>query len=241
MSMWLMLISGFEGMPLPYSPRTDDVIALVLLGCFFLSSFALARSKKFLSQQAKDFVLHRERTSIFAVSTAADVRYLLLLVLQTCILSGICIFNYFNDVQPVLMEEVSPRLLLGVYVLACLLYLLFKWMLYSFLGWVFFDKNRTSLWLESYSTLIYYLGFFLFPFVLFLVYFDLKIIFLVSIGLFLIIFTKILMFYKWLKLFFDNISSIFLLILYFCALEIIPCLLLYQGLRELNNILVIKF
>ena len=139
------------------------------------------------------------------------------------------------------MEEVSPRLLLGVYLLACLLYLLFKWMLYSFLGWVFFDKNRTSLWLESYSTLIYYLGFSLFPFVLFLVYFDLKIIFLVSIGLFLIIFTKILMFYKWLKLFFDNISSIFLLILYFCALEIIPCLLLYQGLRELNNILVIKF
>jgi len=139
------------------------------------------------------------------------------------------------------MEEVSPRLLLGVYILACLLYLLFKWMLYSFLGWVFFDKNRTSLWLESYSTLIYYLGFSLFPFVLFLVYFDLKIIFLVSIGLFLIIFTKILMFYKWLKLFFDNISSIFLLILYFCALEIIPCLLLYQGLRELNNILVIKF
>ena len=133
------------------------------------------------------------------------------------------------------MEEVSPRLLLGVYILACLLYLLFKWMLYSFLGWVFFDKNRTSLWLESYSTLIYYLG------LLFLVYFDLKIIFLVSIGLFLIIFTKILMFYKWLKLFFDNISSIFLLILYFCALEIIPCLLLYQGLRELNNILVIKF
>ena len=241
MSMWLMLTSGFEGMPLPYSPRTDDVVALILLTCFFLSSFALARSKKFLSQQAKDFVLHLERTSIFAVSTAADVRYLLLLVLQTCILSGICIFNYFNDVQPALMEEVSPRLLLGVYILACLLYLLFKWMLYSFLGWVFFDKNRTSLWLESYSTLIYYLGFSLFPFVLFLVYFDLKIIFLVSIGLFLIIFTKILMFYKWLKLFFDNISSIFLLILYFCALEIIPCLLLYQGLRELNNILVIKF
>ena len=45
MSMWLMLTSGFEGMPLPYSPRTDDVVALILLTCFFLSSFALARSK----------------------------------------------------------------------------------------------------------------------------------------------------------------------------------------------------
>ena len=46
MSAWLMLVSGFEGIPLPYSPRTDDVIALVLLACFFFSSFALARSKK---------------------------------------------------------------------------------------------------------------------------------------------------------------------------------------------------
>lgn len=110
MSAWLMLVSGFEGIPLPYSPRTDDVIALVLLACFFFSSFALARSKKFLSQQAKDFMLHRERTSIFAASTAADVRYLLLLVFQTCILSGICIFNYFNDVQPTLMEKVSNHL-----------------------------------------------------------------------------------------------------------------------------------
>lgn len=241
MSMWLMLTSGFEGMPLPYSPRTDDVVALILLTCFFLSSFALARSKKFLSQQAKDFVLHRERTSIFAVSTAADVRYLLLLVLQTCILSGICIFNYFNDVQPALMEEVSPRLLLGVYILACLLYLLFKWMLYSFLGWVFFDKNRTSLWLESYSTLIYYLGFSLFPFVLFLVYFDLKIIFLVSIGLFLIIFTKILMFYKWIKLFCNNLYGVLLLILYFCALEIIPCFIVYRGVLQVNDYLIINF
>lgn len=186
-------------------------------------------------------MLHRERTSIFAASTAADVRYLLLLVFQTCILSGICIFNYFNDVQPTLMEKVSPPLLLGIYILICLLYLLLKWLFYSFLGWVFFDKNRTTIWLESYSTLIYYLGFVLFPFVLLLVYFDLNILFLVSIGLFLIIFAKILMFYKWIKLFFHQFSGLFLLILYFCALEIVPCLLLYQGMIQMNNILLIKF
>ena len=30
------------------------------------------------------------------------------------------------------------------------------------------------MWLESYSALIYYIGFALFPFVLFLVYFDLS-------------------------------------------------------------------
>ena len=111
-----ILNSGFEGIPISYSPRTDDVIALTLLACFFLSSIALARGKKFLTQQVKDFVLHRERTSIFDSSTAADVRYLLVLVVQTCVLTGIVFFNYFHDTCPMLMTKVSPLLLLGIYV-----------------------------------------------------------------------------------------------------------------------------
>ena len=233
--------SGFEGTPISYSPRTDDAIALTLLACFFLSSIALARGKKFLSQQVKDFVLHRERTSIFDSSTAADVRYLLVLVLQTCVLSGITFLNYFHDTCPALMDHVSSLLLLGIYVGFCLAYFLLKWLLYMFLGWTFFDKNKTNIWLESYSALIYYVGFALFPFVLFLVYFDLSLTNLVIIGSIILIFTKILMFYKWIKLFFYQFSGLFLLILYFCALEIVPCLLLYQGMIQMNNILLIKF
>jgi hypothetical protein len=233
--------SGFEGTPISYSPRTDDAIALTLLVCFFLSSIALARGKKFLSQQVKDFVLHRERTSIFDSSTAADVRYLLVLVLQTCVLSGITFLNYFHDTCPALMDHVSSLLLLGIYVGFCLAYFLLKWLLYMFLGWTFFDKNKTNIWLESYSALIYYVGFALFPFVLFLVYFDLSLTNLVIIGAIILIFTKILMFYKWIKLFFHQFSGLFLLILYFCALEIVPCLLLYQGMIQMNNILLIKF
>ena len=233
--------SGFEGTPISYSPRTDDAIALTLLACFFLSSIALARGKKFLSQQVKDFVLHRERTSIFDSSTAADVRYLLVLVLQTCVLSGITFLNYFHDTCPALMDHVSSLLLLGIYVGFCLAYFLLKWLLYMFLGWTFFDKNKTNIWLESYSALIYYVGFALFPFVLFLVYFDLSLTNLVIIGSIILIFTKILMFYKWIKLFFNQFSGLFLLILYFCALEIVPCLLLYQGMIQMNNILLIKF
>ena len=233
--------SGFEGTPISYSPRTDDAIALTLLACFFLSSIALARGKKFLSQQVKDFVLHRERTSIFDSSTAADVRYLLVLVLQTCVLSGITFLNYFHDTCPALMNRVSPLLLLGIYVGFCLAYFLLKWLIYMFLGWTFFDKNKTNIWLESYSALIYYVGFALFPFVLFLVYFDLSLTNLVIIGAIILIFTKILMFYKWIKLFFHQFGDLFLLILYFCALEIVPCLLLYQGMIRMNNILLIKF
>lgn len=86
LTVWLV---GTEGIPIPYSPRMDDAVAAILLGCFFLSAYVLSRSRKFLLQLVKDFLLHRERTSIFATSTAADMRYLLLLILQTCVLSGV--------------------------------------------------------------------------------------------------------------------------------------------------------
>lgn len=232
---------GTGGIPIPYSPRMDDGITVILLCCFFLSAYVLSRSRKFLLQLVKDFLLHRERTSIFATSTAADMRYLLLLILQTCVLAGVCIFNCFHDLQPDLMRCMPPGILLGIYIGVCLLYLCLKWMLYSFLGWIFFDESITSLWLESYSTLLYYLGFALFPFALFIVYFDLNLLLTVIIGLLLLFLTKILMLYKWIKFFCNNLYGSSLLILYFCALEIVPCFVLYQGVMQLNSCLIIKF
>ena len=91
-----ILNSGFEGIPISYSPVRYDVIALTLLACFFLSSIALLVERSFSTQQVKDFVLHRERTSIFDSSTAADVRYLLVLVVQTCVLTGIVVLQLFS-------------------------------------------------------------------------------------------------------------------------------------------------
>lgn len=237
----LTAAGGTEGIPLPYSPRTDDVVALALFGCFFLSAYVLSRSRKFLFQLVKDFLLHRQRTSIFATSTASDMRYLLLLILQTCVLAGIFLFNYFVHVSPGLVQHVPPGQLLGIYMGTCLCYLFLKWLVYSFLGWIFFDGSTVSLWMESYSTLLYYLGFALFPFVLLSVYFGLGLQAMVIIGLILAVFAKILISYKWIKLFCNNLYGSLLLILYFCALEIIPCFMLFRGMMQLNDFLITKF
>ena len=56
----------------------------------------------------------------------------------------------------------------------------------------------------------------------------------------LVIFAKILMFYKWLKVFFSKMYGLLYLIVYFCALELIPTLMIYQVLVQINNLLLIK-
>ena len=50
----LTWIAGFEGIPIPYSPKLDDGITVLLLCCFFMSAYVLSRSRKFLVQLVKD-------------------------------------------------------------------------------------------------------------------------------------------------------------------------------------------
>lgn len=231
---------GLSGDFMPYRLSADNGIAALLFLCFFLMAYVLSSGKKFLLQQAKDFTHTKYRGNLFSASTAAEFRYRFLLLFQTCILISIFYFDYFYDSTPKLLDKCLPIFILGIYIGVCVIYYLFKWLLYSFLFWIFFDKSRTSVWFEFYSTILYYFGFSLFPLVLLMVYFDLSSDILLPIGFGLVIFAKMLMFYKWLKLFFNNLYGLFCLILYFCALEIMPCFVLYQGLVQVNNLLLIK-
>lgn len=224
--------------PIPYLLKYDDSIAIIILLCFFSLAFVLADSKKYLMQQGTSFILHKDRMNLFGASPVFNIYLSSVLILQTCFLGGIVFFSYFNYKCPILIQDSNPYVVIGVYVLVSLLYILLKRVLYVFAGWIFFDKSSVSSWLDSYFTLIYYLGFALFPYVLLLVYFDLNIEIMLSLGLVILIMTKILMLYKWLKFFFNNIYGLSLLILYFCALEIMPCLLFYRVLMDINKILL---
>lgn len=227
--------------PLPYSPATDDWVAATLVFCFLLSSYVLSRSRKFLVQLIKEFVFHRERISLFAIATSSDLRYLLLLIGQTCLLAGICLHCHFCHHYPELPAHLPTYLLLSLYGGCMLLYVLFKWLLYLWVGWIFFDKRIRSQWLENYSTLLYYAGFALFVSLLFVLYTGRGSTGAFWVGLSLLGLLKVMTFYKWFKLFCNHLYGCSLLFLYFCTLEIVPCFVWYKGMDELTQFLIIKF
>ncbi len=232
--------NGFEGNLIPYRLGTDDMITGILLFCFFLSAFVLTFHKRVLLQQAKDYFHLKERSSIFSDSMGIDIRFRILLVFQTCILLAICFFDYFNDSNVDFPYNHPSLLIVGIYTLACSVYYLFKWLLYTFLVWIFFDKTKGKILIESYFFITSGLGFGLLPIALLAIYFDLSNEFLLPILLGFVIFSKIMLFYKCLKLFFDKLYGGLSLIVYFCALEIMPCFILYKALLQINNLLLIK-
>ena len=133
---------GMRGMTLPYQLRSDWMVTSVLFLFFYLVSYVLAHGKKHLEQQFKNFALSKERASLFDDTTASDVRYTLVLILQTCILSG---FGCH-----VLLRTVPHYLLLSIYIAYVVFFFVIKWLLYSFINWIFFNKTRNIIWLESY-------------------------------------------------------------------------------------------
>lgn len=94
--------------------------------------------------------------------------------------------------------------------------------------------------MEAYSSLLYYASFALFALALFAVYTNFSLQVSVTIGAILLISAKMLIFYKWLRLFCRRTHGVYLLILYFCALEIVPCFVFYRSLSAVSGLLINK-
>ena len=233
-------LEGMAGEPLPYLIQSDGRITTLMFLCILIVSFAFSREKKYLIQQAKSLFITRERSSMFDETNIIDVRYFILLIFHTCIMGGFCLYIYFTERIPVLFEEIPHMLLLGGFIATIPIYLLLKWTTYEIVNWTFFHKVKNSAWTTSFFYLFIWLGIILLPLVLLLVYLDISSptnLYLIG---FVIIIAKICLFWKSFSNFFEKIHGAFHLILYFCALEILPDLILWKGIELMSNNLILN-
>jgi hypothetical protein len=232
---------GIEGRPISEDLCTNDVMTTIIFTCAFIILFVMSRTHKFVFRRIHDFFVIHKPARKFIADTSSDTHSMVMFITQTMLFVGIIFFSHFIYSEKDLSSHVSPYIILLVYVISCFLYFCLKWIAYYFLGWIFFTKQQTIIFVRSYSTLISFLGFVLFPFILMLVFAYISPKILLTISIYILVFAKILIFYKWLKLFSPNFFQVFLLILYFCALEIIPCFLFYQGVIQMNIMLIKNF
>lgn len=235
-----MMLEGMVGEPLPYLLRSDGMITCTIFLCLAVVSFVLVKEKKYLFHQLKSLLSTRERASMFDDFAVADVRYTILLLLNTCVLLGLCIYFYLSEIFPELLTVKTHGSLLLGFVLGLIVFLFVKWISYKSINWVFFQKARNVVWLNTYFNVMIWLGLLLLPIVLLVVYFALSLqtafYFIVAV----IIFAKIALFCKCFVNFFGKIYGLVHLILYFCALEILPDLMLWKGIEFFSNNLILN-
>ena len=232
---------GVAGDPVPYSIHNDSVITSILLAFFILVVIAIANIHEFIVRQFKNFFyIPREGTSEMT-ETGTELRIQVFMVfLSSLLLSLLFYFYTIHYIGDTFVLE-SQYHLIAVYLVLMIVYFTAKVILYSVVNSVFFDSKRKQHWFKTLLFISSMEGLILFPAVLLQTYFDMSeenVILYFTIVLF---FVKILTFFKCYVVFFRRNVVKLQIILYFCALEMVPLLAFWGALDYVTDSLKINF
>ena len=231
---------GVAGDPVPYTVAGDNFVTSLLIFCFLIACVAFAQSRQFIIRQAKTFFRTPRLGTTVITETSNELRFQLFLVLQTCLLISIGYFIYSRaSISDTFTVE--QNLVICIYAGVVASYFLVKALLYSITGWVFFDRKKNEQWLKSYLFLISCEGLLLFPVIMLLAYFSFSLQTAVVYTLVVVGIAKMLSFYKSYLIFFKRNGTFLQIILYFCALEVVPLFALWGGLVLISHYLKINF
>lgn len=225
----------FAGEPLPYLLRNDTWVIMTISLCFFITTYVLASGTFSLREQGKNFFLNRERASIFNQQLPSHLRNRLLLILQACLLSAIICFDHSLAYNPDITSHIHPLLLLFAYSIFMVVFVLFKWIIYNFVNWIFFDNITCRQWNDSYLFVICISGLLYLPLSLCTVFLHLPTDDTIVCAIFITILCEILLLYKGSYIFSPTLHGYFYLFMYFCTLEIIPLFFLGKGILFINR------
>ncbi|MDE6354852.1 MAG: DUF4271 domain-containing protein [Prevotella sp.] len=234
-------VNGVAGDPVPYTVRGDDLITGLLLAGMVLVAVSLSNSRRFIARQLKNFIYVPRNGESSITETSSEVRFQLFLVLHTCL--QFSIFQYFytqHYVGETFILE-SQYHLIAIYFAMFAGYFITKALLYMAVNTVFFGIRKNMQWMKSQLFITSSEGVLLLPVVLLQVYFDLPIQNVVVYFIVVLILVKILTFYKCHFIFFRHTGRFLQIILYFCALEIIPIAAFWGALVITGNRLNINF
>ena len=226
---------------IPYQMRMDDAITFSLLICVLLivaATILLGRPLFRQLGQMPLFAYRKKDTS--EIATLGKVQALLLI--QTCMATGLLIFAISIGRHPSLLQSSIPNMvLLAIYILATTLFLFLHWLLHQFIGWLFFETSQVKLAIGGWINAVCLAGICFWLLVIANVYLDLSIVILTILVLIVMLLTAILLFCWFLKLFYSNFYGSLLIFSYLCALEIIPTILMVFGMVSLNEYLILNY
>ena len=231
--------SGESGDPIPYTFQNDSFITGILIICFLLITFVLSRISGFLLRQTKH-IFSSQNNEHALTETGSEIKFQFLFMFITCLLYALLYFIYTTHIIANTFIFSSEYILLVIYGITILAYMLIRMLLYTIIN-ITFSTNKKNLQFQRSILLITSLeGVALFPLVLLVAYFQFSLQNAIFYTATIVILAKILTFYKSFTIFFYQKGGFLQIILYFCALEMIPLMMLWSGLLVITENLKIN-
>ncbi|MCD8266666.1 MAG: DUF4271 domain-containing protein [Prevotellaceae bacterium] len=233
---------GFSAVPVPYMLWRDDwVTGLLLLGFALLVLVANRARRQFVLQARNFFYTPQSVETPFSKDIAFEGRTVLSMTILLCLLGVFMAYAYSQYALDLFLSQLSPYLLLSIYLGCFAAYFVAKRAAYALTGWVFFTKAQRKLWADACSFVLSIECLLFFPSVLIFVYFNLPIARIASVLLVILLAAKTLLAVKCYSIFFRGIHCLFHYLVYLCALEIAPLVALWQSLTLITGRLIIEY
>ena len=233
--------NGVAGDPVPYTVHADNLLTGLLLLCFIMIVIAFSNVKNFLLRQFKSFFFFSHEAASEVSETALELRFQFFLVVLASLLISLLFYFYtlYYIGETYILR--SPYYLILIFWGILLAYYLLKAMLYTVVNLILFDGKRNKQWIRSFLFISSAEGILMFPAMMVKGYFDISIESAAIYVVVVLTIIKILTFYKCFIIFFSRNVVKLQIILYFCALEMVPLLFVWSILNATANMLKINF
>jgi hypothetical protein len=232
---------GAVGDPIPYSVRGDDVITSLLLIFLVLAVISYSNIRGFFTRQVKNFFLVPREGTNAMTETATEARFQVYVVFLTSFIFSVLYYFYSLHYNGDAYTLNSNYYLILIFWPIFLGFLLLKMGLYTLVNKVFFDSKRNGQWIKALLFVIALEGLLSIPAVVMGPYFDMSIGNVELYFATMLFFVKMMTFYKCYIIFFRQNVVRVQIILYLCALEIVPLMALWGVLDFTANSLKINF
>lgn len=224
-----------------YVVSEDGYVMAAMVLAFFVLAAVLYNCRTMFSCRLKDFFTTKRQYAEEQVNDNGGeaVGILLLTLIGAFSVSVI----YFNDIVERCSEVPVVSVPYWLYAVGILVFLCFvglKSGLYALVNWVFFDKDSSKRWMQGYVFVTALTAFCFYPIALVETYSNsLREIVTASVILVVLLY-EILMFYKLLANFKKKKGGYLLFFLYFCSIEMLPALVVWDVAMLFSGNIIVK-
>jgi len=217
---------------IPISVRNDanNWGFILFFICFFIIVNIINNRNRFLLSMFSGLFRNKDRHNMFYKTVTNENLNKFLLAVQTILLLSMIFYSYSIYEGFLSLTTLTQMLLfLGKSSLLLIAFFLYKFLIYSILGSIFFRKETVLQWNDDFLSIISLNGIFLFLPTLIFFYVESAFFICLYFFIFYLILNMFFVFYKIYVLFFQGKHLLLYFILYLCTQEIIPLYLVYRG------------
>lgn len=229
-------LSGLPAVPRQPRVATDSGILTLLTVMFLFVAFSFKHCAKLFGVLAADLWSVRRRANAFDDPTANETRVLVVLLFQLWVCEGLLIYAALNNLGYI---SVPASVFIPIVALSgvAAAYYLSQLAAYRFVGYLFTDSIGASQWVKGFNSSQAFLGITLMVPALVTVFYPSATEAMLWTAAGLYIAARLMFIIKGFRIFYHNFPSLLYFILYLCALELVPLILLASAVTYLSQFL----